>query len=419
MKPNPDYHPRLVDSKLTKLLAAFGGVLIVGPKWCGKSWTGEMFAASKIEIDREDNRRLAQLLPEEALSGENPRLIDEWQDAPILWDAARRTMDNLHQPGLFIFTGSSTPRNDKPRHTGTGRFARLMMRPMSLFETGDSSGKITFSALFEGEVVNPQKSTIDAKQAIGLICKGGWPANLWLNEQASTIVPTEYLKSLVNEDINRPDGVKKNPRLASLLLRALARNSATQVKATTLRADINRDEDDLSEQSIRSYYDALLAIYVVVEQAAWLPSLRSKTRIRTTPKRHFVDPSLAVAALGASPGLLLRDIRTAGYLFESLCYRDFCVYADMLDGTVYHYRDESGLEADAIVALPDGRWGAIEVKLGEFEFEEAAQTLKRLKAKVLKDAGAPSFLAIVTASGGLAYTREDGVAVIPIDCLGP
>jgi predicted AAA+ superfamily ATPase len=416
---NPKYKPRIVDRRLAELLRAFGGVLITGPKWCGKSWTADHQAVSRIDIDREENRRLAMMLPDEALAGKTPRLIDEWQDAPNLWDAARRQIDSRHTPGLFILTGSAAPPEGKPSHTGTGRLARLKMRPMTLYESGDSSGTVSLAALFHGEPIRPSVSEMDAKKALRLVCRGGWPAGLWLAEEATLQIPQEYFKAIVAEDIHRADGVHKSARLVSLFMRSIARNTATVAKAATIREDVRRDDDDLSEQSVRSYCDALLKIFVIEEQEAWLPSLRSKTRIRTRPKRHFTDPSIAAAALGASPELLLKDIKTAGFLFESLCFRDMAVHVESLGGKIYHYRDDSGLEADAILELPDGRWGAVEVKMGEFEFDGAAAHLIRLKNKVSADAGEPAFLAILTASGKLAYSREDRVAVIPIDCLGP
>jgi predicted AAA+ superfamily ATPase len=292
------------------------------------------------------------------------------------------------------------------------------MRPLSLFESGDSSGLVSLAALFINGAISPCASEMDFRKAITLICKGGWPASFWIDEKASMLIPQEYIKAIAGKDISRIDGIKKDPNRVMLFLKALARNTATVAKASTLRGDIASDGGDISEQTIRSYLDALKLIYAIDEQDAWMPSLRSKTRIRTSPKRHFVDPSLAVAALGATPELLAEDIKTAGFLFESLCYRDICVYADALNGHVFHYMDESGLEADAIVSLPDGRWGAIECKLGSFEFNDAATHLIQLKNKLSDEARPPSFLAILTATGKVAYTREDGVNVVPLDCLG-
>jgi len=415
-----DYKPRTVDEKLKKLLSTFGGVLITGPKWCGKSWTALNQAESEVFIDMEDNKKKAMLMPDLVLDGKNPRLIDEWQDAPILWDAARRRIDKEHRPGIFLFTGSAVPAKEKPSHTGTGRFARMRMRPLSLFESGDSSGKLPLTLLFEGKDFKPCPSEMDYMKALRLICAGGWPAAFWVPEAHAPLIAKEYMNMVINEDINRTDDIKRDTALVSLFVRSLARNSATSVKATSLRADITKREGaDISEQTVRSYYEALKKIFVIEEQDAWAPSLRSRSRIRTTPKRHFADPSLAVAALGATPEILVEDIKTAGFLFESLCFRDLSVYMDALGGAVYHYHDFDDLEADSILQLPDGRWAAVEVKLGEFEFDIAAGNLRKLKKKLAKETVPPSFLAIITASGGAAYKRDDDVYVIPLDCLKP
>lgn len=417
------YNSRLVDKKLKTLLQVFGGVLIVGPKWCGKSWTALNQAKSKVFIDTPENRKRAMLMPDIVLDGQKPRLIDEWQDAPVLWDAARRKIDTEHKPGLFIFTGSAVPDipdSLKPSHTGTGRFARMRMRPLSLFEEKISSGKVSISALFNGESFQPCDSEMDFMKAMQLICKGGWPASFWIPKENASMIALEYLNMVIDEDVARVDGIKRDTALLRLFIRSLARNSATTVKSTKLKADVEqRDGGDISEQTIRDYYQALKKIFVIEEQDAWVPSLRSRSRIRTTPKRHFTDPSLAVAALGATPSMLADDIKTAGFLFETLCYRDLSVYMDALDGKVYHYRDKDELEADAILQLPDGKWGAVEIKLGTFEFDDAADNLLKLKKKLEKETIQPSFLMIITASGKMAWQREDGVFVVPIDCLAP
>jgi predicted AAA+ superfamily ATPase len=420
---NDNYRSRVVDKKLEAFLKAFGGVLVVGPKWCGKSWTASNQAGSEVFIDIEDNKRRALLIPELILDGPEPRLIDEWQDAPVLWDAARRKIDMEHRPGMLIFTGSAVPDipdEKKPSHTGTGRFARLRMRTLSLYEQNISNGKVSLSALFDGIPLQPCASEMDFSKALHLICNGGWPASFWIPDDNASMIASEYLNMVISEDISRVDGIKKDAALVRLFIRSLARNSATTVKATSLKADVAlRDETDISEQTIRSYYEALKKIFIIEEQDAWTPSLRSRSRIRSTPKRHFADPSLAAAALGATPGILAGDLKTAGFLFESLCFRDLSVYTDALDGRVYHYRDKDDLEADIILQLPDGKWSAIEVKLGTFEFDDAANNLLKLKKKLTNETAPPSFLAIVTASGGMAWQRDDGVLVIPIDCLSP
>ena len=420
---NENYQLRIADKKLEALLRVFGGVLIVGPKWCGKSWTASNQANSEVFIDVEENKRRAMLIPDAVLDGPAPRLIDEWQDAPVLWDAARRKIDREHQPGLLIFTGSAVPDipgEKKPSHTGTGRFARMRMRPLSLYEQKISNGKASLSALFEKKPLQPCTSEMDFTKAMHLICNGGWPASFWIPEENAPMIALEYLNMVINEDINRVDGVRRDPALVQLFIRSLARNSATQVKATSLKADVaEREGGDISEQTVRGYYEALKRIFVIEEQDAWAPSLRSRSRIRSTPKRHFTDPSLAAAALGATPAILTGDIKTAGFLFETLCFRDLSVYMDALDGKVYHYRDKDELEADIILQLPDGRWGAVEIKLGTFEFDYAADNLLKLEKKLAGETVPPSFLAIITASGGMAWQRKDGVFVIPIDCLAP
>ncbi|MDR0519761.1 MAG: DUF4143 domain-containing protein [Clostridiales Family XIII bacterium] len=413
------YRKRVIDSELSDLLKAFGGVLIVGPKWCGKSWTASRQSKSEIFIDMAQNRERALLLPESVLEGETPRLIDEWQDAPILWDAARREIDSRHAPGQFIFTGSTAPPKEKTSHTGTGRFARLRMRTLSLFESGDSTGHVSLKKLFSDGAVSPAASPLDFPGVVALMCKGGWPASFWVDEEAAYRIPKEYINAIAEVDMSAVDGVAKNPSRVAQFLRSLARNTATEAKMSTIGRDMREDGNDMSGQTVRSYYDALKRLYAVEEQDAWLPSLRSKTRMRTSPKRHFADPSLAVAALGATPSLILQDVRTAGFLFESMCYRDISVYAEAIGGKVFYYRDENGLEADAIIQLPDGRWAAIEVKLGTFEFDAAAANLISLREKLSGDVSAPSFLAILTATSGMCYERDDGVLVIPLDLLGP
>ena len=413
------YRPRLIDEIIKDRLNAFGGVLITGPKWCGKSWTATYHASSLIEIDKGDNKQKALLAPDLVLEGDTPRLIDEWQDAPILWDYARRLIDDRHTPGQFIFTGSAVPPEDKMSHSGTGRFARLSMRPLSLFESGASTGKVSLAKLFNGDSFASLLSDMDFKTVLRYICKGGWPAAFWLKDEAAFQISKEYVKAIAEIDISRVDDVKRNPSNVRIFMKSLARNVATPVKISTLVTDVSSDDRGLSDKTIRSYYDALLKIYVIDEQEAWKPSLRSRARIRTTPKRHFIDPSLAVAALGATPKILENDIKTAGFLFESLCFRDLSVYAEAIGGSVYHYQDESGLESDIVLQLDNGDWAALEVKLGTFEFDEAAKNLIHLRNTVDEESMRPVFLAILTASGGVAYKRDDGVFVIPIDQLGP
>ncbi|GHU89751.1 ATPase AAA [Spirochaetia bacterium] len=416
-----NYRPRLIDAELKASLKAFGGVLLTGPKMCGKTWAGINQAASSIFIDEEDNIRRASLTPELVLEGDSPRLVDEWQVVPHLWDKARRIIDRVHRPGRFIFTGSAVPVLEKTLHSGVGRFVNLQMRPMSLFESGDSTGTVSLASLFEGKKIEPVPSSLDFSKAVYLICRGGWPAALWVSEEAALSIPRGYLSMIIESDISRVDGVHRSPDKVRLFLRSLARNNATMAGASVLIKDMSEHEGNggISADSVDSYLNALKQIFIIDEQQAWMPSLRSKTRIRSSPKRHFIDPSLAAAAMEASPDILLRDPKTAGFLFESLCYRDLQVYTTALHGKVYHYRDEKGLEADAVIQLDNGNWAGVEVKLGDFEFDSAAKHLLELKRKMADQNDQCSFLLILTATGGAAYTRDDGVHVAPLDCLKP
>jgi predicted AAA+ superfamily ATPase len=414
-----EYRPRIVDEELDETLEAFGGILITGPKMCGKTWTGMRHSASSIFIDEGDTLEKARLKPELILEGGRPRMVDEWQLEPKLWDKARRIIDREHKRGLFIFTGSAVP-GGEPAHSGTGRFVHMEMRPMSLFESGDSSGVVSLRKLFEGKKIKPSLSQIDYKQAVYLICRGGWPASLWVKKNSALTLPRGYLETIIETDLSRLDGIERNPDKVLLLLRSLARNSAGSAGVSVILGDIQEHEQRsaISTDSIANYINALKRIFVLDEQRAWMPSLRSKIRIRNSPKRHFVDPSLAAAALDATPDILIQDPRTAGFLFESLCYRDLSIYARAIRGKVYHYRDEKGLELDAVIQLKNGDWAAVEVKLGTHEFEAAAANLFRLKKKMEGQVKPPVFLMILTASGGLAHTRPDGIHVVPLDCLG-
>ncbi|MDR0523603.1 MAG: DUF4143 domain-containing protein [Candidatus Methanoplasma sp.] len=414
------YRPRVIDSMISDKLSVYGGVLITGPRSCGKSWTALNMSKSAIFLGDKGSNRFAELNPQIALEGERPRLIDEWQDVPNLWDVARRNIDLSGGKGMYIFTGSSLPPLESTSHTGIGRIARMQMRTMSLFESGASSGAASLRSLFESGGIPRSPSRMDYPEAVRLICRGGWPRALNLDDGEAVGMSYDYLESVTGLDLSRVDGKRRSQTTAGLLLRSLARNSASPASIPTIAGDIRDAGTDISAPTIRGYIDALKKLFVIEEQPAWHPSLRSRTRVRSSPKRHFTDPSLAAAALDAKPEILMRDTRTAGLLFESLCYRDLSVYASAIGGRVFHYRDDSGLEADAIVELDDGRWGAAEVKLGPFEFDKAAANLVRLKEKMIAAGAAPpSFLAILSASGGAAHMRPDGIAEVPMDCLGP
>ncbi|MDR1187993.1 MAG: DUF4143 domain-containing protein [Bifidobacteriaceae bacterium] len=420
---NSRYRPRLVDEKLTGLLGAFGGVLITGPKWCGKSWTGGNVAVSKFEVDREANRELALMLPDEALAGESPRLIDEWQDAPTIWDAVRFAVDRDPTPGQYILAGSSVPRDGEIRHSGTGRFARVAMRPMALFESGESSGAVALSDLFGGEDAAGQGMG-DLMEVAAALCRGGWPAAVVMGgtvtgHSTGRPLAADYVDSVIDSDISRVDGVEKNPRRVRLLMRSLARNESSEAGMTTVRADMAADDGRLSTNTISVYLEALRRLYVVDDQEAWTPAVRSKAAIRTSPVRRYCDPSIAAALLGLTPEKLMVDFNTFGLLFESLCVRDLRVYADAAGAGVFHYRDARGLECDAIMELPDGRWGAFEVKLDAGREDQAAATLLSVQRLVRSQhGGPPAFLAVLTGKG-YAYRRPDGVYSVPITALRP
>lgn len=413
------YKGRTADAHISDALKAFGGVYIMGPKWCGKSWTGLYHSNSYFLVDEEDNEEYASRHPKEVLKGEAPRLIDEWQIVPKLWDEARRAADFSDGPGRFIFTGSTTPPRAKMKHSGVGRFARIMMRPMTLFESGRSSGSVSMTKMLEGKEKYAGRSSMKPSEAIKLICRGGWPAGLKLDDEIAAMIPSNYISMISSAEMNSVYGASWKSATMGRVIRSLARNNATEANISTLVSDITNEEERISEPTAKKYLKILKDLYIIVEQEAWGPSPRSRAFLRTSPKRHFVDPSLAAAALRTGPEKLMADTRSAGFLFESLCYRDLCVYTENNHAKVYHYRDRYNLEVDFIIESEDGRWGAIEAKLGSRDFDNAAAALHNLKEKMVSETSEPAFLAIISASGGGAYVRDDGVAVIPIDCLGP
>ncbi|MDR1404913.1 MAG: DUF4143 domain-containing protein [Candidatus Methanoplasma sp.] len=414
------YRPRIVDDKISHLLSIFGGVVINGPKMCGKSWTGVKHSRSALFIGGEDSNRAADLHPDRALDGKNPRLIDEWQDVPKLWDLARRKIDFSSDKGLYIFTGSSAPPAGATSHTGTGRFVPIRMRTMSLYESGDSSGTVSISRMFGGGSAETSVSGLDYPRTVDLILRGGWPSGVGMSCEMAAAIPYGYIDSVAGMDFSRIDGKGRKAETMKRVIRSLARNTSADTRVSVIAADVSGDDGNVSEQTVRSYIDALKKIYFVEEQNAWNPGIRSKTRVRASPKRHLADPSLAAAAMGAERDMLLDDPNTTGFLFESMCYRDVCVYASAADGTVFHYKDDSNLEIDEIIELRDGRWGAVEVKMGVREFDKAAKNLNRLRDKITGSGGRePSFLMILSATGKIAHMRPDGVYEVPLDCLGP
>jgi len=416
------YLTRLCDAELTLALQSSGAVLIEGAKWCGKTSTASKAAKSIVYMQDPDNassyQAIADTKPSLLLKGSVPRLIDEWQVAPVLWDAVRFQVDQRTEPGQFILTGSAVPPENESAHTGTGRISRLKMRPMSLYESKESSGQISLRALFEGNQVDDgAMSELTIEKIAYVLCRGGWPASIDFKGLPSLRMAMNYVEAIINQDVSRVDGVEKNPERVRLLLRSLARNIATTATYQTIKEDVEATDISISDKTINTYINALRRIFVVEDLPAWEPSLRSKTAIRTTKKRHFVDPSIATAVMRTNPEGVLTDFKYFGFLFESLCTRDIRVYAQANDGDVFHYRDKSGLEADLIVRLHDGRWAAIEVKLGNKQIEEAALNLLALKSKIDEEKmDNAAFLMIIT--GGLtAYQRNDGIWVVPIGCL--
>jgi len=415
------YLKRIADKALDSSLAASGAVLIEGPKWCGKTRTAQEKAASVLFLQDPDHAsaylKAADTKPSLLLRGETPRLIDEWQLAPVLWDAVRFAVDERGQAGQFILTGSAVPSDNAARHTGTGRISRLLMRPMSLYESLESSGAVSLKNLFEGRSELEGTSTLGLEGVASALVRGGWPASVGEPSEIALKRIQDYVEAVINIDVSRVDGVEKNPHLVRALLRSLARNVSTMANMATIRQDLSGDGASISEKTMAAYLNALRRIFVVEDLPAWNPALRSKTALRTSPKRHFVDPSIATAVLRTTPEGLLNDFNLFGLLFESLCLRDLRVYAQALDGEVSHYRDKSGLEADAVVHLKDGRWGAVEVKMGARETETAAENLKTFRGKInLEKMTPPSFLMVLTGTG-LAYRRRDGVSIVPISCL--
>ena len=419
------YRKRIADDILKRKLEGKGAVLIEGPKWCGKTTTAEQLASSVLYMDdpekKEQNIMMSDLNPKRLLLGDIPRLIDEWQLAPKLWDAIRFEVDHRGELGQFILTGSAVPADtNEITHSGTGRFTWLTMRPMSLYESGDSTGEVSLKALFDGLSNIEGSSNIDIERLAFLVCRGGWPQAVDMRDEIALDQAIDYYDAVVHSDINRADNVKKNPERVKRLMRSYARNQGSQVPNTVIAQDVYLgDEASMSEETVASYLDALRKIFVVEDMPAWNPNLRSKTAIRSSDTRYYIDPSIAAAALGIGPNDLLNDLNTFGFLFETLCIRDLRVFADDLMGNVYHYRDKDGQECDAVVHLRNGSYGLIEIKLGGDKLiEEGVKSLKALSSKIDTDKmKAPSFLMVLTGTGDYAYRRNDGVYVIPIGCL--
>lgn len=419
------YKQRISDRILKRKVLGKGAVLIEGPKWCGKTTTAKQLAKSVLDLGDSSVLRqsvqLIELSPKTLLEGKTPRLIDEWQALPPIWDSIRSEVDNRGEPSQFILTGSSVlPEADETIHSGTGRYAYIKMRPMSLYESGESNGKVSLADLFDGQPFETQTNDLTIDDIMYLTCRGGWPWATLISKEVALDQAFDYVDSVVNKDIQRVDGVKRSPERAKLLLRSYARNISQQVPLSTIRKDmLANDSNTLDEDTVTDYIKALKKLFVIEDLEAWNPNLRSKAAIRTTDTRHFVDPSIGTASLGLGPKDLINDLKSFGFFFEDMVVRDLRVYAEALDGKLYHYRDSTGLECDTVLHRRNGSYALMEVKLGGKDLidEGAANMLKLSKSIDTDRMPAPSFMAVIIGVGQYAYQREDGVYVIPIGCL--
>jgi uncharacterized protein len=420
-----EYKERIIDEIVKSKLLSFGALCIEGPKWCGKTWTALNHSNSAIFIgdpqNNFQNRLLAEMDPSIILNGIYPRLIDEWQEVPSLWDAVRFEVDKLSEKGQYILTGSSTPKTVGILHSGTGRIDRILMRPMSLYESGDSTGVISLKMLFEDQFKAAKTETMSLPRLAYLATRGGWPGSLGMNEKQASDIARSYLKSILSDDIIRIDGVKRDSKKVKALIKSLARNVSTSVSNSTIIKDIKEfDGDVIDPNTIASYLDILTRLFIIDNQPAYDINYRSSTRVAKSPKRHFIDPSLAVAALEMSPSMLLNDLNLFGFIFESLVIRDLKIYAEANRGSVYHFRHhDSGDEIDAVIEFDDGTWGAFEIKLGHNQVDKAAENLMKIKMHFenSNNKQSPKVLCIICGMGEYAYQRSDGVYVIPIHAL--
>lgn len=418
-----DYRPRLIDNIIDSYLEAFGAVCVEGPKWCGKTWTSSYHCKSEIMLGNPDgnfqNRQLAQMSPSLVLEGETPRLIDEWQEVPQLWDAVRYKVDQSGNKGQFILTGSATPNHKGILHSGAGRIAKLRMRPMSLFESGNSSGDISLKDICEGRIEPKISGEVDLRKLIDFIIRGGWPANQETTLKQAEYLPIQYIRAVLDDDVYRIDNVKRDKHKMELLLRSLARNEATTVTNKKLKNDIKEiDDEDIDVETVSAYLDVFQRLFLTDNQKPFEAKLRSSIRIKQAEKRHLSDPSLAAALLNATPEMLLNDLNTLGFLFEALCERDLKIYAESFDAELYHYQDYNNNEMDAVIAMPDGKWCGFEIKLGANQIDMAAENLIKIKNEIKANGGiAPDSLCVICGLSNAAYQRPDGVFVVPITAL--
>ena len=419
------YKPRIIDASVEKYLMTFGAVCIEGPKWCGKTWTSAYHSKSEYYLadprGNFQNRNLAQIDPSLVLDGDSPRLLDEWQEVPALWDAVRFAVDSSKEKGRFILTGSATPHHKGILHSGAGRIARLRMRPMSLFEAGKSSGKVSLKDLCNGILKTQLTGEVALTDLIDYIVRGGWPSSLELPIEEAALLTKEYISAILSDDIERIDGIKRDRHKMELLLRSLARNESTTVTNKRLKDDMKEiDHEDIVVETVASYLDVLNRLFLTDNQKPYGTQLRSTVRVKQAEKRHLSDPSLACALLNATPEILMRDLNTLGFLFEALCERDLKIYAEAFGASLYHYQDYHNQEMDAVIVLPDGEWCGIEIKLGANQIEDAAKNLLKIKQKILeeKNGKAPKSLSVICGLSNAAYQREDGVFVVPLTALG-
>lgn len=416
-----EYKPRIIDKKIEEYLKIFGAICIEGPKWCGKTWTSLFHSNSDIMLGNPagnfQNKKLAEISPDIVLEGATPRLIDEWQEVPRLWDAVRYTVDKTGQKGQFILTGSATPNHKGILHSGAGRIAKLRMRPMSLYESEDSTGDISLEDICNGKIKEKITGEVDLKKIIHLIIRGGWPSGLNTPLNNTNLIAEEYLNAIIDDDVYRIDGIKRDTKKMKLLLQSLARNESTTVTNKRLKNDIKeKDDEDIDLDTVAAYLDIFSRLFITDNQKPFYPQIRSSIRLKQAEKKHFCDPSLACALLKVTPDKLLNDLETLGFLFESLCERDLKIYAESFNANLYHYQDYEGHEIDAIVELENGDWCAFEIKLGANQIDEAAKNLLKIKKQFPSEKG-PKVLCVICGLSNAIYKREDGVFVVPITAL--
>ncbi len=420
-----EYKPRIIDNTIDEYLNAFGAICIEGPKWCGKTWTADYHSRSRIMIGDPagnfQNRQLAELSPALVLEGEVPRLIDEWQEVPRLWDAVRYKVDQSSAKGQFILTGSATPNHKGILHSGAGRIGKLRMRPMSLYESGHSSGDISLEDVCYGRISPVISGEVDLKDIINYIIRGGWPANQDTPLKQAAYLPSQYITAVLDDDVYRMDNIKRDKHKMELLLRSLARNESTTVTNKKLKNDIKEtDDEDMDVETVANYLNIFDRLFLTDNQKPYGSRLRSSVRVKQAEKRHLSDPSLAAALLKATPEMLLNDLNTLGFLFEALCERDLKIYAASFGGELYHYQDYAGNEIDAVISLPDGSWCGLEIKLGANQIDAAADNLLRIRNTITNDGGKePSSMCVVCGLSNAAYKREDGIIVVPLTAMKP